>query len=115
MWWYSVVVSINGCDPFDPGSNPGTAMFSPFQPLGRLSGSRSLSFCLWGPGGGRHSMQKKRSRGDSHSQPTGLTAGRAADCATQDVPSVGCNTAQIARKTSECLQVVKRTRCRIYQ
>ena len=25
--WYSVVVSISGCDPLDPGSNPGTAMF----------------------------------------------------------------------------------------
>ena len=25
--WYSVVVSINGCDPFVPGSNPGTAIF----------------------------------------------------------------------------------------
>ena len=24
-WWYSVVVSISGCDPLDPGSNPGTA------------------------------------------------------------------------------------------
>ena len=24
--WYSVVVSISGCDPLDPGSNPGTAM-----------------------------------------------------------------------------------------
>jgi hypothetical protein len=23
--WYSVVVSISGCDPLDPGSNPGTA------------------------------------------------------------------------------------------
>jgi hypothetical protein len=27
MWWYSVVVSISGCDPLDPGSNPGTAIF----------------------------------------------------------------------------------------
>ena len=26
-WWYSVVVSISGCDPLDPGSNPGTAIF----------------------------------------------------------------------------------------
>ena len=26
MWWYSVVVSISGCDPLDPGSNPGTAI-----------------------------------------------------------------------------------------
>lgn len=26
LWWYSVVVSISGCDPLDPGSNPGTAM-----------------------------------------------------------------------------------------
>jgi hypothetical protein len=25
-WWYSVVVSISGCDPLDPGSNPGTAI-----------------------------------------------------------------------------------------
>jgi hypothetical protein len=25
--WYSVVVSISGCDPLDPGSNPGTAIF----------------------------------------------------------------------------------------
>ena len=24
--WYSVVVSISGCDPLDPGSNPGTAI-----------------------------------------------------------------------------------------
>ena len=26
LWWYSVVVSISGCDPLDPGSNPGTAI-----------------------------------------------------------------------------------------
>ena len=26
-WWYSVVVSISGCGPLDPGSNPGTAIF----------------------------------------------------------------------------------------
>ena len=26
IWWYSVVVSISGCDPLDPGSNPGTAI-----------------------------------------------------------------------------------------
>ena len=25
--WYSVVVSISGCGPLDPGSNPGTAIF----------------------------------------------------------------------------------------
>ena len=25
--WYSVVVSISGCDPLDPGSNPGTVIF----------------------------------------------------------------------------------------
>ena len=28
MWWYSVVVSISGCDPLDPASNPGTARTS---------------------------------------------------------------------------------------
>ena len=28
-WWYSVVVSISGCGPLDPGSNPGTARFLP--------------------------------------------------------------------------------------
>ena len=27
MRWYSVVVSISGCGPLDPGSNPGTAIF----------------------------------------------------------------------------------------
>ena len=27
IWWYSVVVSISGCDPLDPGSNPGTAIY----------------------------------------------------------------------------------------
>ena len=26
LWWYSVVVGISGCDPLDPGSNPGTAI-----------------------------------------------------------------------------------------
>ena len=26
LWWYSVVVSISGCDPLDPGWNPGTAI-----------------------------------------------------------------------------------------
>ena len=26
-WWYGVVVSISGCDPLDPGSNPGTVIF----------------------------------------------------------------------------------------
>ena len=26
-WWYSVVVSISGCDPLVPGSNPGSAKF----------------------------------------------------------------------------------------
>ena len=30
-WWYSVVVSISGCDPLDPGSNPGTATL--FEPI----------------------------------------------------------------------------------
>ena len=27
MRWYSVVVSISGCGPLDPGSNPGIAKF----------------------------------------------------------------------------------------
>ena len=26
-WSYGVVVSISGCDPLDPGSTPGTAIF----------------------------------------------------------------------------------------
>jgi len=39
LWWYSVVVSINGCDPFDPGSNPGTAIIIFFVIFGFL-------FCL---------------------------------------------------------------------
>ena len=35
-WWYSVVVSISGCDPLDPGSNPGTAITFFFVCLGWL-------------------------------------------------------------------------------
>jgi hypothetical protein len=41
MRWYSVVVSISGCDPLDPGSNPGTAMifFLYLQPVEALQKS----------------------------------------------------------------------------
>jgi hypothetical protein len=38
-WWYSVVVSISGCGPLDPGSNPGTAI---------LFGLSSLVFSIRG-------------------------------------------------------------------
>ena len=31
IWSYGVVVSISGCDPLDPGSTPGTAIFDNFS------------------------------------------------------------------------------------
>ena len=43
LWWYSVVVSISGCDSLDPGSNPGTAILFvqklPINSVGRVTGS----------------------------------------------------------------------------
>ena len=50
--WYSVVVSISGCDPLDPGSNPGTAIlflvffFSPTSP--KWSAISSKKECTFG-------------------------------------------------------------------
>ena len=29
-WWHGVVVSISGCDPLDPGSNPGAVILFVF-------------------------------------------------------------------------------------
>ena len=46
MWWYSVVVSISGCDPLDPGSNPGTAIFFSLFcfPLARIFIEKKTAF-----------------------------------------------------------------------
>ena len=44
-WWYSVVVSISGCDPLDPGSNPGTAILFVLFSFCFAASGFSLSAC----------------------------------------------------------------------
>ena len=44
---YGVVVSISGCDPLDPGSTPGTAIFfEPEQKKVEEQGIDPCAFCM---------------------------------------------------------------------
>ena len=62
IWWYSVVVSISGCDPLDPGSNPGTAI------------TFCLLFRLSNIGGLAHSVERSvRNRQAGGSKPPSST------------------------------------------